>query len=137
MFRSDARAPRLKAVSEPRDETPFASLRGSRLSSVEFVVNDYVQLRFDGPTLNAYAPPVVSVNGRDFRWGEAGYRDALCDRVLARISVGWASPDEIVIEMDDGSRITISNRVEDAVGPESAELSTEGGWWVWRPGEWP
>jgi hypothetical protein len=42
-------------MGEKRDETPFASLLGERLSSVEFVLNDYVQLRFDGPTLNAYS----------------------------------------------------------------------------------
>ena len=30
-----------------------AALLGERLSSVEFVLNDYVQLRFDGPTLTA------------------------------------------------------------------------------------
>jgi hypothetical protein len=124
-------------MSHLKDETPFALLRGSRLSSVEFVVNDYVQLRFDGPTLNAYAHPVVSVRGDAFRWGEPGYRDALCDRVLARVTVAWASPDEIVIDLDDGSRITVSNRAEDIVGAESAELSTDEGLWVWRPGEWP
>ena len=124
-------------MSEMRNEEPFTSLLGNRLSSVEFVVNDYVQLRFDGPTLNAYSRPVVSAGGRDFRWGEVGYRDALCDRVLARIRVAWASPGEIVIEMDDGSRITVSNRAEDVVGAESAELSTNSGLWVWRPGEWP
>ena len=124
-------------MSELMDETPFASLRGSRLSSVEFVVNDYVQLRFDGPTLNAYAHPVVSVNAAIFAGVTRGYHDALCDRVLARISAAWASPEEIVIEMDDGSRISVSNRAEDVVGAESAELSTEGGLWVWRPGEWP
>jgi hypothetical protein len=48
-------------MGEKRDETPFASLLGERLSSVEFVLNDYVQLRFDGPTLNAYSHPVVTV----------------------------------------------------------------------------
>ena len=89
-------------MSKLRDETPFASLRGRRLSSVEFVVNDYVQLRFDGPTLNAYAHPVVSVQGHDFGWGESGYRDALCDRVLARVTAAWASAEGIVIDMDDG-----------------------------------
>jgi hypothetical protein len=125
------------AVGEPRDETPFASMLGNRLSSVEFVVKDYVQLRFDGPTLNAYAHPVITADGREFRWGEAGYRDALCERVLARVRRAWASPDEIVIEMDDGATITVSNRVGDVVGAESAELSTDEGRWVWRSGEWP
>jgi hypothetical protein len=125
------------AMGEKRDETPFVSLLGERLSSVEFVLNDYVQLRFDGPTLNAYSHPVVTVAGRTFRWGEIGYRDALCERILAVVRAAWAAPEEIVIQLGDDSTIAVSNRVEEVMGAEAAELSTPNGLWVWRPGEWP
>jgi hypothetical protein len=121
-------------MGEPRDEEPFASFLGERLSSVEFVLNDYVQLRFDGPTLNAYAHPFVLAGGREYHWGDAGYRDALCDRILARVLRGRATPTEIVIELD-GASITVSNLAEDVAGPESAVLTTDEGLWMWRPGE--
>jgi hypothetical protein len=117
-----------------RDETPFAALVGERLSSVEFVVNEYVQLRFDGPTLNAYNPATILLAGRSYRWGEPGYRDALCERICARLTAGWASGDEIVLEFDDGARLVISLREADTVGAEPAELAGPDGLWVWQAG---
>jgi hypothetical protein len=59
------------------------------------------------------------------------------ERILAHVRAGWVTPEEIVIQLDDESTISVSNRIEDAVGPESAVLSTPEGAWVWRPGEWP
>lgn len=125
------------AMGEKRDETPFASLLGERLSSVEFVLNDYVQLRFDGPTFNAYSHPVVTVAGRTFRWGETGYRDALCERILAVVRAAWAAPEEIVIQLGEDSTIAVSNRVEDVMGAEAAEHFYAQRALGWRPGEWP
>ncbi|MFV0253027.1 MAG: hypothetical protein ACK5H2_06775 [Beutenbergiaceae bacterium] len=52
--------------------------------SVEFVLNDYVQFRFDGSaqgvksaTLNSYVWPVVEFGGRTWREGNLGYADAM------------------------------------------------------------
>jgi hypothetical protein len=44
---------------------PLELLEGTQLSSVEFV-QDYVQLRFDGPTLTAVTPPRVCVMNQWF-----------------------------------------------------------------------
>lgn len=43
---------------------------------VEFV-QDYVQLRFDGPTLTAFVWPVVSFSGKAVHFGESRYRDGI------------------------------------------------------------
>lgn len=124
-------------MDSQRDGAPFARLVGDRLYAVNFVLNDYVQLSFDNARLNAYAHPVVKVGEQVFRWGDSEYRNALCDRILSHIRSGWVTPDEIVIQLDDESELAISNRAEDAHGPESAELSVDGGGlWVWRFGEW-
>jgi hypothetical protein len=46
------------------------------------------------------------------------------------------TPTEIVIELDDESSVTISPCAEDFGVADAAELSTDEGHWVWRPGEW-
>jgi hypothetical protein len=50
----------------------IASIAGEQLSSIEFV-QDYVQLRFDGPTLTAFVWPTLTVGGNSFRFGERAY----------------------------------------------------------------
>ena len=123
-------------VTEQRDENPFASLMGERLSSITFVM-DYVQFNFDTRTLTAIIQPVVTVGGRSFRSGEQDYRDALCERISATVVAVSLTAEETLIQLDAGSTLVISNRVEDAVGPESAYLhDADGTVWVQRPGEW-
>lgn len=92
---------------------PLEFLKGSRLSSVEFV-QDYVQLRFDGPTLTAITRPRVWVMNQPFEWGKEGYRDALCDRIGQMVRHGATIPErEIRIEFEDGSSLSISLIPED------------------------
>lgn len=61
----------------------LSRLVGDRMYSVEFVVNDYVQLRFDGTsdagpvTLNCYVWPVVKTVDRPWHEQDLGYADAL------------------------------------------------------------
>jgi hypothetical protein len=55
-------------------EPPLSVLLGRQLSAVEFV-QDYLQLRFDGPCLTAITHPRVSVGNRWWEWGISGYRD--------------------------------------------------------------
>jgi len=59
-------------------------LIGRQLSSVEFV-QDYVQLRFDGPCLTAYVMPSVVTRGSSRSFGDSGYRDALCENIGKRV----------------------------------------------------
>jgi len=120
----------------------LSRLVGQRLYSVEFVLNDYVQLRFDGEqnpgpvTLNSYVWPVVRQDGRQWREQELGYADAL--RRLAPgsvVSTTEESGSGIRIELDTGT--IVIHPAKEEVFVEIAELSgfPDGRWMAWRPGE--
>jgi len=96
---------------------------GEQLSSVEFV-QDYIQLHFDGPTLTAFVWPVVSMNGKITRAGEPGYKDALCASIGRKVqSAEVVEGIEVLVEFGDGTRISISLKPEDSVGPEAGYFS--------------
>jgi len=92
---------------------------GEQLSSVEFV-QDYVQLRFDGPTITAFVWPTINLSGNIIRFGDAGYRDALCARIARKVTA--ARIIEVVcltVQFDDYAELKISLKPEDSVGPEA------------------
>jgi hypothetical protein len=92
---------------------------GEQLSSVEFI-QDYVQFHFDGPHIIAFVWPVVESGGEVLRFGETGYRDALCDRIGRKVRMASISEgDTATIEFDDGATIRISLKPEDHKGPEA------------------
>ena len=111
---------------------PLVVLVGCQLSSVEFV-QDYVQLRFDGPCLTAVTHPSVRVGNRWFVWGEPGYRDQLCERISKQVSTACVvEGHEICLEFEDTSCIAISLRPEAYRAAEAAIFDDgQGGWWVW------
>ena len=93
-------------------------LAGELLSSVEFV-QDYLQLRFDGPTLNVSGSITVSA-GNDSRtaW-EAGFRDLLCGQIGKRVErITELTDDALTFWFADGSTITVS-LVPDEGSPEA------------------
>ena len=105
---------------------------GEQLSSVEFV-QDYVQLRFDGPTLTCFTRPEVELRERTFRWGEPGYRDELCARIASKVvEVSVLSGDAIRIRFADGAEVKVSLRDADYRCAEAAkfDVSRGGEWWV-------
>ena len=103
-----------------QNPNPLEALVGSHLSAVVFVQN-YVQLQFDGPGLTALTPPRVRVMNQSFEWGKQGYRDALCDRIGKLVRHGSTIPEqEISIEFEDGSSISISLNPKDYRGAEAA-----------------
>ena len=115
-----------------QDRTLADGLRkliGSKLSSIEFVM-DYVQLRYDGPTLTAYTTPTVVRDNDKYAWGGSGYRDALCDQIsheLRQVEVD----EQVRLTFDDGVSVLISLRDEDYTGPESLHFSLDKDhWWV-------
>jgi hypothetical protein len=121
----------------------LSRLVGERMYSVEFVINDYVQLRFDGTPgagnpviLNCYVWPVIESSGRTWRESDLGYADAL--RKLTPGTVSSTTEQTgvgIRIELETGV-IVIHPSLED-VYVEIAEIMgfTGGAWMVWRPGE--
>ena len=105
---------------------------GEQLSSVEFV-QDYFQVRFDGPTLNVYNRSVVlGANGKQTTDGAAGFRDAICDligRIVADTQV--VSGQALSIVFEDGSKFVVSLKTEDYRGPEALLYhGYDSEWWV-------
>ena len=119
-------------TSDQPSEQPLAVVVGRQLSSVEFV-QDYLQLRFDGPCLTAITHPKVRVGKVWFEWGKPGYRDQVCDRikkVVTRTAVSDGR--EIWIKFDDGACISISLRPDDYRAAEAVIFdSGDRGCWVW------
>ena len=110
--------------------------------SVEFVLNDYVQLRFDGPPaggpviLNCYAWPVIQTAGRLWHEQDLGYADALRRLTPGTVtSTSEATGRGIRIELDTGT--IVIHPARDDVYVEIAHLMgfPDGAWMVWRPGE--
>ena len=59
-------------------------LVGRQLSSVEFV-QDYFQLRFDGPTINVLTSTQVSSPSASAEAGQSCFRDLLCERIAHKV----------------------------------------------------
>lgn len=121
----------------------LSRLVGDRMYSVEFVLNDYVQFRFDGSahvgkpvTLNSYVWPVVEYGGRTWLEGDLGYADAIRRLMPGVVSATTERTGHgIRIELDTGA-VVIHPNVE-VVNVEIAEIMgwNDGAWMVWRPGE--
>ncbi|WP_284978678.1 hypothetical protein [Arthrobacter sp. fls2-241-R2A-200] len=123
--------------------TLLSRLVGNRMYSIEFVLNDYVQLRFDGDpdacgpiVLNSYVWPVAESAGRSWREPELGYADALRRLTPGTvISTSEATGTGIRIELDTGT--VLIHPAQEEVHIEIAELRgfSDLSWMVWRPGE--
>ena len=97
-------------------------LKGSQLSAVTFV-QDYVQLQFDGPTLTAITTPRVHRLNESFEWGMPEYRNVLCERIWKLVRRAFSiEGEEIKIEFEDGSSISISLKPADYRAAEAAHF---------------
>ncbi|GAA1438438.1 hypothetical protein [Leifsonia poae] len=121
----------------------LSELLGDRMYSVEFVVNDYVQFRFDGQTgtnhpvvLNSYVWPSIEALGRTWHETDLGYADAIRQLAPGVVqSAVEATGTGIRIELDTG--VIVIHPLLEEVFVEIAELMglRSGAWVVWRPGE--
>jgi hypothetical protein len=102
------------------DTDAFGFLVGLKLCAVTFIL-DYYQLLIGTEGLSIYSHPKVQFPHRVLRFGDAGYRDALCERIGAEVVNARDTHAELTIEFNDGTRFVISFRPEDRVGggPES------------------
>lgn len=111
-------------------------LVGRTLVTVVFL-KWYLQLTFDGPYLNCDVWPTVDIGDGVLRYGDSGYRDALCS-LLTEPVIGTREETGVglVIEFDSGI-VQIHPSPEQLEGPEIALLSgfEDGAWMCWRPGE--
>ncbi len=94
-------------------------LIGSQLSSVEFV-QDYLQLRFDGPTINVNNPLTIKTKESEITSWDEGFRDLLCGQITKIVvDVGVESEKELRIIFMDNSQVSISLHPEDFTSPEA------------------
>lgn len=112
-----------ETICHEGDRQPLTSIIDGELSAVTFV-RDYIQLHFDGPTVNAYTLPTVTVADTVLSHAAPGYRDALCARIGATVRAAYADPGQrLQIDFSDGSSLSISLRPEDRVVAEAALYS--------------
>ena len=94
---------------------------GEQLSAVTFV-QDYLQLHFDGPTINVYIACSIIEGGRTDRVGDRDFRNSLCGRIGKKVTRVLSVPDRhLDIYFEDESLIRISLASEDYVGPRAME----------------
>jgi len=83
-------------------------LSESQLSSVEFV-QDYLQLRFDGPCINIYNPLTIKTKDKKITSWNPGFRDLLCEQITKVVDrVEFESGLHLNIIFRDSSEIILS-----------------------------
>lgn len=97
------------------------------LSEVRFV-HDYVQFIFWPHGLSVYARLCVSNGGRILSSSDARFYDSICTLIGQKL-VAVTRVEKIKLELlfSAGTRLIVSLRPEDAVGPEIAMLSEANG----------
>ena len=84
-----------------------------QLSSIEFV-QDYLQLKFDGPTINVTNPLTVNDNKTEITSGNNGFRDLLCNQITKVVKDVTFEPGKaLTIRFIDNSQIAVSLLPED------------------------
>ena len=94
---------------------------------MEFV-QDYVQLRFDGPCLTVYSPAhQIKVNGLSIAWGESGYRDALCNLITHKVrEINVTISESLSLAFEERpSAWSLALRDSDYIGPEAVMFTDE------------
>jgi hypothetical protein len=99
---------------------------GEALKAVEFV-EDFLQLRFDGPLFRLYVWPHVLLADFSVAYGEPEYRNALCAQIGEKVvQASLEEGDALTIEFENGTVFGLSLREEDLEGPESGSYSETG-----------
>ena len=103
-----------------------STIVGQELVAVEFV-QDFLQLRFDGPLLTLFEWPHVMATEASMAFGEPGYRDALCAQIGEEVTAAALEEgDALTIEFANGMVIGLSLRMEDLAVPEAGFYSESG-----------
>ena len=112
------------ALSSLKLKEVMGEIVGRQLSSVTFV-QDYIQFAFDGPGLTTYTLPTVSFRRQSLKWGETGYRDALCAQIAHIVQQVEVDEQRVSLLFDNGAAISVSLLDEDYVGPEALMFSLD------------
>ncbi|HMF53203.1 MAG TPA: hypothetical protein VK593_02560 [Edaphobacter sp.] len=99
---------------------------GEELIAVEFV-QDFLQLRFDGPLLTLYSWPHVLLSEFSIAFGEPEYRNALCSLIGEKVDEATLEEgDSLTLRFENETVIALSLREEDLDGPEAGAFSPTG-----------
>ncbi len=102
-------------------ENAFSRLRCQHLISVSFLQH-YLQLHFEEAVLNVYTPITLHSSGVAVRSDGEGFRDTLCRQIAEVVRNAVVHTKEaLVIDFEDGSKLSISLRLEDYWAPEAIE----------------
>jgi hypothetical protein len=105
-------------------------IENQELAGITFI-RDYLQFLFDGPYLNGYVWPRLTIRDKTFTAKADGYRDALCGQIGKRVIKASHRHEEVVLRFDDGSEIGFSVKEEDKAGPDAVLLQAGDTWCAW------
>jgi hypothetical protein len=100
-----------------------------QLGAVVFVQN-YLQLDFDGIRLTTNVWPVVTIEANEYRFGESGYRDALCSFIAHKVVATSETDAELGINFATG-RLAISLLEDISIEHAIAHDTTTDDWSWW------
>jgi len=102
------------------------SLIGEEISAVSFVRN-YVEFLFDGPILRSLSNPSVWSEGIEYKFPDAGSRDALCRLIGAKVVYVDLEEDHALnIVTSNDCRLLIPLAVDHLCGGEAMHFVPEG-----------
>jgi hypothetical protein len=108
------------------DLSPFI---GQELSAVEFV-QDFLVLRFEGPSITFYTWPEVFREEGSYAFGEPEYRNVLCALLAEGVTAATLEEDEAIeIGFASGAIVRASLREEDLDVPVAGEIAIDGEVW--------
>ncbi len=104
----------------------ISGIIGQELTAVEFV-QDYLQLRFDGPLLTLFVWPDVFREEGSYAYGEPEFRNVLCAQLAGNVTAATLEENEAIeIEFENGVILRASLREEDLDVPETGQFSESG-----------
>ncbi len=107
---------------------PLVELVGDSLAGVWFV-QDYVQFQFQDEMATFYEWPVMSRDDSLVRFGEPGYRDALCSLIGQQVSAVDVYLDAgVVVSFSEAELVLSSETIRLGGHPEIVESRTSGVW---------
>jgi hypothetical protein len=99
---------------------------GQELTAVEFV-QDYLQLRFEGPLLTLFVWPDVFREEGSYAYGEPEFRNFLCDLIAGSVSAATLEESEAIeVAFENGVILRASLREEDLDVPQAGSFSESG-----------
>lgn len=97
-----------------------SGLVGAELNTVAFVM-DYVEFKFNGPTLRALTNPIIEKGELRLQFPEPGSRDALCALIGSEVvAVTIRDEDRIELVFGDERRLRVPLDRESRAGVEAA-----------------